>query len=115
MIYVPQLTLHVDDVEAGGVIEGRGFLGRMHGLMGWTDLPDGVGLFFRRCSSVQTCFMRFPLGVAHFGDDGLVIKVASGQPWHVSGDPGATTVIELCGDIADDLAIVLGARVELSK
>jgi len=107
-------VLLVDGVVTGRVHEARGFLGRLVGLMGRTDPPAADGLVFRDCSSIHTCFMRFPLDVVYVGRGGRVTKVASVAPWRFSAERGASAVIELRRGMAEQLALVPGAQVELS-
>lgn len=54
-------------------------------------------LIFERCSSVHTCFMRYPLDLVFIDREKRVVSVHRRvRPWKlVSGGKGAVTVIEL--------------------
>lgn len=54
-------------------------------------------LIFERCSSVHTCFMRFPLDLVFIDRENKVVSVHRRvRPWKfVFGGKGAVTVIEL--------------------
>ncbi len=69
---------------------------RMRGLLGRPDLPAGTGMLFRRCRSVHTVGMRFPLDVVFLDRTFCVLDVCSALPgrWVVRR-PGATHVLEL--------------------
>jgi uncharacterized protein len=108
------LLLRVDGVDAGQVYEARGFMARLLGLMGRADPPPGLGLLIRRCASIHTCFMRYPLDVVYLAADGRVTKVTTVKPWRFSIGRGATAVIELSDGDAARLALVPGSRVDLS-
>jgi len=53
---------------------------RARGLLGRDALADGEGLLFKRCSSLHTFFMRFPIDVLYADRDGRVLKVSSAVP-----------------------------------
>ena len=53
---------------------------RAKGLLGRDALADGEGLLFKRCSSLHTFFMRFPIDIAYIAKDGRVLKIAHAVP-----------------------------------
>jgi uncharacterized protein len=115
MRFTRTARLLVDGQEVGEIREARGPIGRLLGLMGRAQIPSGRGLLFTHCSSVHTCFMRFPIDVVYLDDAGRVQKVSYVWPWRVSAARGAKAVIEFpLGDSAR-LGIVPGARVEVAR
>lgn len=48
---------------------------RMVGLLGREHLSEGEGLILRPCSSVHTCFMRFPIDVIFLDQQGRVVRL----------------------------------------
>lgn len=66
---------------------------RALGLMGRADIPAdwGAGLFFPHCSTLHTCFMRFPLDVLFLGADMQPVGVQRDiPPWRAVKGPGGT-------------------------
>jgi uncharacterized membrane protein (UPF0127 family) len=69
---------------------------RNRGLLGRECLPDGHALILAPCSSVHTCFMRFPIDVVFVAKNGRVVKVRSDVPaWRLAGSLNAFATIEL--------------------
>lgn len=61
------------------------------------DLPDDEGLLIERCSSIHTCWMRFPIDATFLDADGNVVKVVRNiRPWTLAvfGGKGAVKVLE---------------------
>jgi len=54
-------------------------------------------MLFHRCSTIHTCFVRFPIDVVYLDEDMRVLKIAhSLRPWRFShGGRGARSVLEL--------------------
>ncbi len=67
------------------------------GLLGQKHLPEDRGLWIRRCKSVHTLFMRFPIDLVYLSADGIVVKTCSGvQPFRFSmGGKQAHSTLEL--------------------
>lgn len=60
------------------------FLSRFKGLMGQTSVPADGALFFPRCNSIHTFFMRMPIDVVFVDRNGMVQEVvASLAPWRM--------------------------------
>jgi uncharacterized membrane protein (UPF0127 family) len=56
----------------------------------------GPGLLIPRCSSVHTCWMRFPLDIWFLDAGGAPLAVRRGvPPWRVVRQAGAVAVLEL--------------------
>lgn len=84
----------------------RGVLQRGIGLMFRKKIPAafGSGLFFPRCRSLHTFWMRFPLDVCFLDAEGQVVNVQrSVSPWRVvQGPREARHVFEVrSGDLVD--------------
>jgi uncharacterized protein len=62
------------------VIEARGPAGRLVGLAGRRGLPAGIALHLRRCRSVHTFGMRFPLDLVWLDGTGAVVRVDRDVP-----------------------------------
>ena len=53
--------------------------------MGRKALAPGEGLWIEPCSSIHTCFMRFPIDVVFLDEKLSVVRViASMKPWRFS-------------------------------
>lgn len=65
--------------------------------MGCRSLDVGKGLFLRPCTSIHTCFMRFPIDVIFLDAHDRVLKVRKHvRPWRlVWGGRKAKSVIEI--------------------
>jgi uncharacterized membrane protein (UPF0127 family) len=85
-------------------------LRRLCGLLGSEGLADGDGLILSPCSSVHTCFMRFPIDVLFVDRAGHVLRAFEDvQPFRfVSGGRGAVRTIELPAGTIGRTGIVLG-------
>lgn len=78
----------------GGLEVARSFTQRLLGFTVRRE-SDGSVLAFPRCSSVHTCFMRFPLDIAFVDAAGKVLLLAREvAPWRVVSYPGASMVLE---------------------
>jgi uncharacterized membrane protein (UPF0127 family) len=62
------------------VIEAKGPVARLVGLMGRADLPAGVALRLRGCRSVHTFGMRFALDLVWLDAAGAVVRVDRAVP-----------------------------------
>lgn len=58
------------------------FLLRAKGLIGRRTLVQGFALVIQPCNAVHTCFMAFPVDVAHVDRDGRIITILHDlKPW----------------------------------
>ena len=116
----------------------EGLLERMTGLLSRSSLREGEALIFPRCSSIHTCFMRFPIDVLFLkivhgsglraeGEAqspeprapsrlcGIVVKIAAHvQPFRVAWGRGADTVVELPAGTMLRTATQAGDLLEMS-
>ncbi len=94
------------------IIAARSFWARFKGLMFTRELAPNRALLIRRCSSVHTMFMRYPLDVVFVDASGVVVKIAAHvRPWRASwGGARAVHTLELAAGAADQLRISIGDR-----
>lgn len=92
----------VIDIETGEVMLTRmevasTFWQRFKGLQLRRRLPPDTGLWLSPCSSLHTCFMRFPLDVIMLDDGRMVVGIRKQvHPWRAVLCVGQTTsVIEV--------------------
>lgn len=79
---------------------------RFMGLMGKKGIAPAQGLLLKRCGSVHTCFMRFPITVLYLDGEYRAVDAEELPPWKMGKRVrGARHVLELNpGRIhADDL------------
>ncbi len=62
------------------------YFARMTGLIGRKMLEEGCGLLLKKCPSVHTFFMSFPIDVLYLDDDNTVVAVETNlKPWRFGG------------------------------
>ncbi|WP_211230080.1 DUF192 domain-containing protein [Desulfovirgula thermocuniculi] len=84
-------------VLARRVRRAAGFLPRLVGLIGASELPAGEALILEGCRAVHTCFMRFPIDVAFLDGEGKVLAAVAALPPYRFTLPvrGARRAVEL--------------------
>jgi uncharacterized membrane protein (UPF0127 family) len=99
------------------VIIADSFLKRFLGLMGKRELEEGRGMMLLPCSSIHTCFMRFPIDVVFLDQNHKVIyMIQSMKPWRCSKVvKNSMYVIELQGGIVARQGIELGDQLVLQS
>ena len=72
-------------------------LGRMRGLLGRSELPEGDALLIAPCASIHTLFMRFRIDVVFLSRALRVVRAISGlHPWRATRfHRGAAMAVEL--------------------
>ena len=71
--------------KLASVEEATGFYARLMGLMFRRSYPSGQALWFRRCNTIQTTFMRFDIDAVFVDREMVVQKVFhSLKPWRVT-------------------------------
>lgn len=80
---------------------------RMIGLMGKKELDDNAGLLLKPCSSVHTCFMKFPLDLVFLDNNWCIVKIARQvNPFQiVKGGGLAQMTLELPSGAAEKLSL----------
>lgn len=89
------------------------FVDRFFGLMGKDPVAP---LFFPKCNSIHTFFMRVPIDVVYLDQDYYVVAVDRAmKPWRL-GKPRwkAKHVLELAAGHASTLGITVGDRLEVT-
>ncbi|MEO6276373.1 DUF192 domain-containing protein [Roseateles sp.] len=90
-----------------------GFRARLLGLLALPRLKPGEALAIKPCSSVHTCFMRYPIDVVYVDRDSRVIKVVPAlAPWRLSACIGARMTLELAAGEAERLQLRPGSRID---
>ncbi len=60
-------------------------LSRTKGLLGKKSLSSGEGLWIKRCNSIHTMFMNFPIDAVFVDDDLKVVSVYHRlKPWRIT-------------------------------
>lgn len=72
-------------VLASNVAEAKTFKQRSKGLLGKTSFPSDQTLWIKKCQSIHTFFMKFPID-AIFVDENLVVTnvVYNLKPWRIT-------------------------------
>jgi len=99
---------------AARVVEASGFLERLEGLLGQDELPKGDGMWIRRCSSVHSFGMSFPIDVLFLDRENRAVGLA-GQlaPNRIAGRGlKADSVLELPAGTLAATGTTLGNRIE---
>lgn len=86
---------------------------RFFGLMGRRDLA-GVRLWFPRCASIHTCFMRGNIDVVFLDAKNVVVALHPDvRPWRIvnAGSAAARSVLELSTGGISELTLQVGDEV----
>ena len=84
------------------------FWKRLKGLQFRRSIPQGSGLLLSPCSSLHTCFMRFPIDVIHLDAKNRVLSISRNvRPWRLHFCPRGThhvieTIPETVAIFTDD-------------
>lgn len=114
---VPFLSLRKDEiVVVADVRVARTFLSRLLGLMGRRPMARGQGLYFPRCRSIHTCFMRFPIDLVFLDTNYRVVGIRREvRPWSAAhGGRQACSVLEVASGWLPCSALVEGDTVEFT-
>lgn len=86
---------------------------RMVGLLGRDVLAPGDGLVLEPCSSIHTCFMRFPIDVAFLRKDGTIVRLVERvRPFRLTWAAGAARAVELPAGTLRACGVRAGHRLE---
>mgnify|MGYP002782247087 CR=1 FL=1 len=93
----------------------RDFWTRVRGLIGRDTLSDEETLFFERCSSIHTCFMRFPIDVVFINKEFKVQRTFENvKPWRlIMPVPGARSVFEFKSGVIRQKQISVGDQLNV--
>ncbi len=88
---------------------------QVKGLLGRDCLASGQGLLFKRCSSLHTFFMQFPIDIVFMDKNAKVLKLAAGvQPFKLVAAPlRAYYALELPHGALEASATRVGDRLQL--
>ena len=89
------------------------FIRRFIGLQFRSSLPPKSGIWISPCSSIHTCFMRFPIDVWMLDRNGIVLPSQRNvRPWRIVIAPrGTHSIVET---MVDTLSLTVGQRVEVT-
>jgi len=103
------------DAASGDLVVGRvrvaaSFAARAMGLIGRSRLGPHEGMWFDRCDSIHTMFMRIPIDVLFLDRDGCVLRaMRTVAPWRpYIGFPGAASVLELSSGTIERTGVIPG-------
>lgn len=102
---------------AGYAFYARDPLTRLFGMIGRRFVCGKFdALIFERCSSVHSCFMRYPLDLVFIDKENKVVSVYRRfRPWRIAfGGKGAVSVIELPPGAIDFSGTEKGHVIELN-
>ncbi|MCC7367323.1 MAG: DUF192 domain-containing protein [Chloroflexi bacterium] len=74
-VRITNLSRSVELADHAGLADG--FLSRLRGLLGRTDLPAGDGLVIVPCNSVHMWGMKIPLDVVYLDRQGTVLRLVT--------------------------------------
>ncbi len=113
----PVVTSKMVDLNTGVTVAGAlqvadTFWGRLAGLAGHPPLIAGEGLLLINCSSVHTCFMRYPIDVAYLDRDYWVVAMYRAvTPWQfLRGAEHGAHALELPSGALDKTGVKVGHR-----
>jgi len=88
------------------------FLRRFVGLQFRSSFPSHSGMWISPCSSIHTCFMRFPIDVWMLDGSGIVLQSKrSLRPWRGLFAPrGTHSIVETR---VGAISLLVGQRVEV--
>lgn len=90
------------------ILEVKGMLGRMQGLLGQGGLPPGVALRLRT-KQVHTVGMRFAIDTIYLSSQGSVVRVATMPPGRIGPIVlRARWILEMAAGEAERLGIAEG-------
>ena len=89
------------------------FFRRFVGLQFRCSLPPKSGIWISPCSSIHTCFMRFPIDVWMLNRNGIVLQSQRNVlPWRIVIAPrGTQSIVET---MVDTLSLTVGQRVQVT-
>lgn len=87
---------------------------RLVGLLTKSRLDPGEGLSIKPCTSVHTCFMRYPIDVLFLDKAGIVLHQRTLVPWRASRWVSrAAGVLEVAAGTLQRTGTQPGDRIEM--
>lgn len=103
-----------DDIKFPDIQIASDFLMRFLGLMGRRKLNVGQGLLLLNCSSIHTCFMRFPIDVIYLSSDFQILDCETVRPWKLGKlIKGTRHILELSADAGS--CLIKGKAIQLKS
>ncbi len=105
-----------DGRHVASALDARSAAQRVRGLIG-RRLDAGQGLLLRRCGSVHTNFMGYPIDVVYLSREGEIVKLVGALwPWRFSwGGRRAAETLELASGEAQRLGLASGERLDMGR
>ncbi|MBM3964931.1 MAG: DUF192 domain-containing protein [Planctomycetes bacterium] len=90
------------------------FFRRFVGLQLRSSLPSDSGIWISPCSSIHTCFMRFPIDVWMLDRNGIILHSKRNvYPWRIVVAPrGTHSIVET---MAGTLSLANGQQVKVTQ
>ena len=109
------LNINNQTILGTKVLKAESFFQRLKGLIGTEFLEEGTGLLIAPCSSVHTCFMKYPIDVIFLDEyDKILHIIHSMQPYRFSPIvKGAKKVLELPAGICFSTGTAVKDQIEL--
>ncbi len=105
---------HNSKLVEGRVREARGFFERMKGLIGRDRIKERAFLYFRKCNSIHTFFMKADIDVIMTDGRGVVRRVWHGlKPWRTAVCLSAADTLEMKAGTAAELGIRNGDTITI--
>ncbi len=91
------------------------FWTRLKGLLGKTHLPPTDGLLLKKCGSIHTFFMKFPIDVAYLDKNMVVAAIYPAvRPWRtLPGARGGVHTLEMAAGAFSLAGLEVGHRLEV--
>ena len=93
----------------------EGINARSKGLLGRSELAPDAGLLIRRCNSIHTWFMRFPIDCVFVDRELRVVSVKEDVvPWRLIWPQwGASSVVEVKAGVAKSWNLRKGEKLDV--
>ncbi len=113
--YYPHVLFLNDIATSYQVREAKNFIDRARGLLFFTKLHINQALWIRRCSSIHTFGMSYPIDVLFLDEHGKVLRVANDvKPFMFCICFRSFSVLELSAGGAKKLGISLGNSIRIN-
>jgi uncharacterized membrane protein (UPF0127 family) len=112
---VPLINRSKNQTIATTVEQARGPWQRLRGLIGRSDLAPETAFYIPGCTTIHTCFMRFPIDAVFVSKNLEVTSLYRNlKPWRMTKVQwGARSVIELAAGTINKMAIEIGDQLHV--